>query len=67
MVVINQYDFQSVTDKCIKPEEQFMSEYVGESFKSENVRSLTKIMRINLYTRYKKSDLNKVKEEQQNT
>ena len=37
MVDVSNYDFRSITDKTVKPEEFFINSYVDEEFESDNV------------------------------
>ena len=60
MVDVNNYDFKSITDKTVKPEEYFINSYVDECIKYDSVISSTHRMHRILYAKYKKVDLNKV-------
>ena len=60
MVDINNYGFNILTGKTVKPEESFINTYVDECFESESAINATHRMRRILDTKYKKADLNKV-------
>ena len=60
MVDVINYDFKSIIDKTVKPEESFVNSYVDECFKSANAIKSTRRMRRILYAEYKKSELNEV-------
>ena len=57
--VIN-YDFKSITDKTVKPEEYFVDLYVNKFFESDNAIGLTRRMRRILDESHRKSDLNEI-------
>ena len=60
MVYISNYEFKSITDKTVKPEESFVNSYVGECFGSDNAISPTHRMRRILDVKYEKAELNEV-------
>ena len=64
MVDVNNYDFNILTGKTVKPEESFINLYVSECFESESEISATLRMRRILDAKYEKADLNKVMTEQ---
>ena len=64
MVDVKKYNFKSITDKTVKPEESFLNLYVNECFESDNTISSTRIMRRILYAKYEKADLNEVMNKQ---
>ena len=54
MFDISNYDYKTLTDKIVKPEESFLNSCVNECFESEKRISQTRKMRIILDTKYKK-------------
>ena len=64
MVDVNNYNFNILTAKTVKPEESFINAYISECFESESVMSEAHRMCSVLDTKYKKADLNKVTTEQ---
>ena len=60
MVDSSNYDFKSLTENIVKLEESFINLYVRKSPKSESTIISTHIMRLILYSKYEKADLNKV-------
>ena len=54
MVHVNNYDFNILTGKTVKPEESFINLYVSECFESESEISATLIMRRILDAKYEK-------------
>ena len=60
MVNVGNYNFKSITDKTIDPEESFVNLYVYERLESYSAISSTHMMHIILDTKYKEADLNKV-------
>ena len=44
MFDISNYDYKTLTDKIVKPEESFLYSYVNECFESENMISPTRRM-----------------------
>ena len=57
---LSNHDFKSLMEKIVKPEEYFIYLFVNGCLESEISISSTRIMRRILYTKYKKSDINKV-------
>ena len=57
---INNYDFNVLIAKTVKPQESFINAYAKKCLKYEGAISSTRRMRIILYAKYKKSYLNKV-------
>ena len=53
IVDLNYYDFRSITDKTVKPEEYFNNSYVDECLKSESAISSTCRMQRILDAKYK--------------
>ena len=64
IVEVSDYDFKFITDKTVKLEESFVNLYVDGCIKSDRTISSTRIMRRIIDAKYKKSDLNKVMNEQ---
>ena len=60
IVDIGNYNFKSITDKIVKPEESFINSYVNECLESNSAISSTQIMHIIIDAKHTKSDLNKV-------
>ena len=60
MVDVINYDFTSMKDKTVKPEESFINTYVDEKFESDSATSSMRRMRIIIYAKCEKSNLNKV-------
>ena len=58
MIDLNNYEFKSLTDKMIKPEESFINLYVGKCLKPKSTISSTHRICRFLDTKYKKADLN---------
>ena len=63
-VGINNYNFTSITDKTVKPEESFINSYVEECLESESEISSTLRMCRTLEAKYEKYDLNIVMDKQ---
>ena len=63
MVNIRNYYFSSIPDKAVKPEESFINSYVDKFFESDSTIISQSRMHIILYTKYWKSDLNAVIDE----
>ena len=64
MVDTSSYDFTSLADKTIKPEESFINSYIDKCLKDESVISSTQMMRRILDAKYEKEDINKAISEQ---
>ena len=64
MVDLGTYIFKDLNAGKIKPEELFTNSYVKEVYESENVRTVTKRLRVILDAKYEKEDLHKVMENQ---
>ena len=64
IVDVSTYDFKTLTDNKVKPEESFINAYVNECLESEGKMSSTRIIFRILVTKYEKADLNKVMDEQ---
>ena len=62
MVDLAAYTFKYLNAGEIKPEELFTDAYAEEVYESAHVRAATKQLRVILYAKYKKSDLNKIME-----
>ena len=60
MVDVNNYDFNTLTTKTVKPEESFINVHVSECFESKIAISETRRMRRILDAKYEKADINKV-------
>ena len=60
MVDIINYNITFVKDKTVKPEESFINTYVDEKFESDSATSSMRRMRIIIYAKCEKSNLNKV-------
>ena len=60
MFDVSNYDFKSITDKTVKPEESFVNSYVDKCLESDSAINSTRSMRRILDAKYEKSDLNKV-------
>ena len=60
MVNVSNHDFESITDKTIKPKESFVNPYVDECFESNNAKSSTRRMHGILFVKYERADLNDV-------
>ena len=60
MVDVSNYNFTSMKDKTVEPEESFINTYVNESFESDSAISSIRRMRRILDNKYEKSNLNKV-------
>ena len=60
MVALSNYDFTSIKDKTVKPEESFINLYVNKCFKSNSAIRSTRRMRRILDTKDKNSGLNMV-------
>ena len=61
---VSTYDFKSLTDNKVKPEEYFINAYVNKFLKSEGIISSTHRIHRILDTKNKKGDLNRVMDEQ---
>ena len=59
MVYLINYEFKSLTENILKPEESFINFYVDECLKSNITTSSTRRMRIIVDAKYEKDDLNK--------
>ena len=57
LVDLSNYEFKSLTDKIVKPEESFITSYINKCLKSETTISSMRIMRRILDTKYEKADL----------
>ena len=64
MVEVKTYDFKPLTENKVKPEESFINAYVDKCLDSEGIISSTHRIRRTLDTKYKKSNLNKIVDEQ---
>ena len=60
MVDVRNYDFKYIIDKTVKPEEYFVKSYVDKCLEYNNRIKSTRRMRIILYAKYEKADLNEV-------
>ena len=61
---VSNYDFLSIIDKTVKPEESFINSYVDKSLEPDSVISLTLQMRRIIDTKYREADINKVMDKQ---
>ena len=68
MVDVRNYNFKSIKDKTVKPEESFVNSYVDECFEYFNAIKSIRRMRIISYAKHEKTDLNEfmTKKRQQN-
>ena len=57
MVDVINYDFKSITDKNVKPEESFVNSYVDKCLESDSAINSTRRMRRILDAKYEKVDL----------
>ena len=64
MVDLRNYEFESLMEKIVKPEESFINSYVDECLKSESTIIHKRGMRIILDARYEKANKNTVMREQ---
>ena len=62
MVDLGTYMLKNLNTGEIIPEESFTNAYVKEVYKSENVRTAAKRLRVILDAKYEKADLHKVME-----
>ena len=60
MVNVRNYNFTSILDITVKPEESFMNSYTDKCLKSDSAISSTAKMHIVLDYKYRKADLNRV-------
>ena len=60
MVNLGTYSFKKINHNYITSEEYFTDAYVEEEFESENFRTSNKLSFTILDSKYKKSDFNKV-------
>ena len=61
---VSNYNFKSISDKTVKPEECFINSYADECLKSENAKSSTRRIHRILDVKYEKSDLKYIMTEQ---
>ena len=60
MVDMSMYEFKYLNTGKITPEESSMNAYTEEVYESEQVHTSIKKLRVILYEKHEKSDLNKV-------
>ena len=60
MFYVSNYNFKSIIDKTVKPEESFFNLYIDKCHESDSAINSTRIMRRILDAKYQKDDLNKV-------
>ena len=64
MVHLKNYEFKSLTDKIVKPEETFINMYVDECLEYKRHIPITGSTSIILDAKYEKADIDKVMTEQ---